>query len=538
MEHSRASLDHLSEAEQVGQLFMVGFPGTSPSRDIIDLIQQRHVGGIILFSRNVGGASQVRELTRQLQTIARDSGHPYPLLIAIDQENGMVQRLGRSFTLLPGNMALGAIGDAEVVSQVAEATGHQLKSVGINMNLAPDADVNSNPANPVIGVRSFGDDASTVARFAAAAVRGYHTSGVISSLKHFPGHGDTAVDSHLGLPVLPFDLERLDRVEFPPFVSGVEAGADTIMVAHVAMPRLTGGENTPATLSSTIIGGLLRGHLNYQGVIISDCLEMEAIAGTVGTARAAVLALEAGIDLVLISHQYTRQRDGIDLVREALRSGELSPANVARAAEKVLGLKRRYLSWAAATAPDEGPLIRAGQYTHLSEEAYKRSTTLVRSEAGLLPIRLDESTRILVLAMPPDSVTPAVDLAYPHQFLVERIRQRHANTDGMLLDTMQPESRLADALADAGLVIMVTINAHLDPRQASLVSRILDQGKRTIGLAVCDPYDIAVFLDLPTYLATYEYTEPALTAAVQILFGEEKATGRLPVAIPGLVKES
>ena len=416
MEHSRTSLEQLSLAEQVGQLFMVGFPGTSPSRDIIDLIQRRYVGGIILFSRNVGDASQVSELTRRLQAIARDAGHPYPLLIAIDQENGMVQRLGRAFTPLPGNMALGAIGDPEIVSEVAEATGRQLKSVGINMNLAPDVDVNSNPANPVIGVRSFGDDAEAVSRLAAAAVRGYHTSGVITSLKHFPGHGDTAIDSHLGLPVLPFGLERLDSVEFPPFVSGIQAGADTIMVAHVAMPHLTGEENTPATLSSAIIGGLLRGHLNYQGVIMSDCLEMEAISGTVGTARAAVLALEAGIDLVLISHHDTRQRDGIDLVYEALRTGELSPVTVARAAERVLLLKGRYLSWADATAPGEGARIRAGEYTRLSEQTYKRSTTLVRAEAGLLPLRLDESTRILVLAMPPDSVTPAVDLAYPHQY--------------------------------------------------------------------------------------------------------------------------
>jgi beta-N-acetylhexosaminidase len=273
-------------------------------------------------------------------------------------------------------------------------------------------------------------------------------------------------------------------------------------------------------------------------VIISDCLEMEAVAGTVGTARGAVLALKAGIDLVLISHEYTRQRDGIDQVYAALRTGELSPITVARAADRVLQLKRRYLSWAAATAKHEELRISAGQYTHLSEQAYKRSTTLVRAEAGLLPLCLDESTRILVLAMPPDSVTPAVDLAYPHQFLVESIRQRHANTDGMCLNTGETDDRLSDELADVGLVIMVTINAHLDGGQASLMRRILDQGKRTIGLAVCDPYDIAAFPDLSTYMATYEYTEPALTAAVQVLFGEEKATGHLPVTIPGLVTES
>jgi beta-N-acetylhexosaminidase len=541
MVFSRTSLENLSEAQRVGQLFMVGFEGTSPSQDIIDLIQLQHVGGIILFSRNIGDAGQVSELTRQLQTIAREAGHPYPLLIAIDQENGMVQRLGRILTPLPGNMALGAIGDEEIVSQVAEATGRQLRSLGINMNLAPDVDVNNNPANPVIGVRSFGDDASQVARLAAAAVRGYHRSGIISSVKHFPGHGDTATDSHLGVPVLPFSLERLDSIEFPPFVSSIQAGADTVMVAHVAMPRFTGGENTPATVSSAVIGGLLREHLNYQGVIISDCLEMEAISATVGTARGAVLALEAGVDLVLISHRYTRQRGGIELVYEALGTGELSREVVTRAAEKILHLKGRYLSWTAATAPGEGSQIDTGQYKQLGEQAYRRSTTLVRSEAGLLPLRLDQPLRILVLAMPPESVTPAVDLAYPHQFLVDSIRQRHANTEGMCLDsldTREEESRLANEIAEADLVIMVTINAHLDERQAILMRRILDQGKRTIGLAACDPYDIAVFPDLATYLVTYEYTKAALAAAVQVLFGEEKATGRLPVTIPGLSRQS
>jgi beta-N-acetylhexosaminidase len=309
------------------------------------------------------------------------------------------------------------------------------------------------------------------------------------------------------------------------------------MVAHVAMPRVAGEANTPATLSSAIIGGLLRGHLNYQGVIISDCLEMEAVAGTVGTARGAVLALQAGIDLVLISHHYTRQREGIDLVYEALRRGELSPVAVAKSAEKVLLLKKRYLSWGAAGAADEGPRISAVQYAQLREQSYRRSTTLVCAEAGILPLQMDESERILVLAMPPESVTPAVDLAYPHQFLVESIRRRHANTDGILLDTRQ-ESIMAREISRAGLVIMVTINAYLDPRQAYLMRRILDQGKRTVGLAVCDPYDISAFPDLPTYLVTYEYTEPALAAAVAVLFGEEKATGRLPVTIPGLPKES
>ena len=176
--------------EQIGQLLMVGFRGTTPSPEIIELIQRYHVGNIILFSRNIHDAVQVLELTTQLQEIARESGQRYPLLIAIDQENGIVQRLGDIATIMPGNMALGAIGSVDIAYKVAEATGNELKGLGINMNLAPVVDVNNNPANPVIGVRSFGEDPSLVAQLGSAMVKGYKAAGMLSCLKHFPGHGN------------------------------------------------------------------------------------------------------------------------------------------------------------------------------------------------------------------------------------------------------------------------------------------------------------------------------------------------------------
>ena len=198
--------DGMTLEEQVGQTLMAGFWGTTPSPEIVELIQRYHVGNIILFSRNVHEPEQVLALTQRLQTIAREAGHRYPLLIAIDQENGIVQRLGEAATIFPGNMALGEIGSEEMAFAVARATGEELHALGINMNLAPVVDVNKNPANPVIGVRSFGEDAARVARLGAVMVRGYHAAGIISCLKHFPGHGDTATDSHLALPTIPHSL--------------------------------------------------------------------------------------------------------------------------------------------------------------------------------------------------------------------------------------------------------------------------------------------------------------------------------------------
>src|SRR5438876_8759991 len=222
--------------EQIGQLLMVGFWGTTPSLEIIDLIQRYHVGNIILFSRNIRDARQVLELTQSLQMIAKEAGQRYPLLIAIDQENGIVQRLGEAATIFPGNMALGAIGSEEIAYRVAKATGIELKALGINMNLAPVVDINNNPANPVIGVRSFGEDPSLVARLGTAMVKGYRAAGILSCLKHFPGHGDTTTDSHLALPVIPYTLQRLETLELIPFRGGIEAGAGSVMIAHVSFP--------------------------------------------------------------------------------------------------------------------------------------------------------------------------------------------------------------------------------------------------------------------------------------------------------------
>src|SRR5712692_4703955 len=263
--------DGMTLEEQIGQVLMVGFSGSTPSQEIIDLIQRFHIGNILLFSRNLRDAQQVLELTQSLQQIAKEAGQPYPLLIAIDQENGIVQRLGEAVTIFPGNMALGAIGSEEVVYKVALATGRELKALGINMNLAPVVDINNNPANPVIGVRSFGEDPHLVARLGAAMVKGFHAAGILSCLKHFPGHGDTAVDSHLALPTIPHTFERLEAVELVPFRSGVEAGADSVMIAHISFPALTHQEALPATVSPALVRGLLREKLGFDGVIISDC---------------------------------------------------------------------------------------------------------------------------------------------------------------------------------------------------------------------------------------------------------------------------
>lgn len=524
--------------EQIGQALMVGFWGTTPSLEIIDLIQRYHVGNIILFSRNIHDTLQVLELTHQLQKIAREAGQRYPLLIAIDQENGIVQRLGENATMFPGNMALGAIGSEDIAYKVAEATGNELKALGINMNLAPVVDVNNNPANPVIGVRSFGEDPSLVARLGSAMAKGYRAAGMLSCLKHFPGHGDTTIDSHLSLPVIPYTLQRLEALELAPFRSGIEAGAESVMVAQIAFPNLMEQSTLPATLSPTIVQELLREHLNFKGVVLSDCMEMKAISDRFGTEQAVVMALKAGIDLVLVSHEYTRQIASIETIQAAVQSHELTINEIRRASERVLKLKACNLSWDDLPGTDAPPaIIGCEKHRQLQHQAFELSITLVRNNEALLPLKLSSDMSIVVLSPHRYATTSAEDRSYSDELLVDILQQHHSHVGHMPVspDLLQDDcAMLLRTTRESDIFVLATVNVDRDLQQAELVRCFLSSRRHIIVIAIHNPYDLQAFPQLGTYLCTYEYSRPALDAAVSVMFGEIQAQGKLPVSIPGL----
>lgn len=520
--------------EQIGQVLVAGFDGLTPTQGIINLIERYHVGSIVLFTRNIQDAQQVRTLTRQLQMTAKAAGHRYPLLITLDQENGMVRRLGEGATTFPGNMALGAIGSETLAHDIALATGRELKELGINMNLAPVVDVNNNPGNPVIGVRSFGEDPQLVARLGSAMVKGYQEAGIISCLKHFPGHGDTATDSHLSLPTIPHTLERLEKVELVPFRSAIAAGADSVMIAHVYFPALMQGEMLPSTVSPAIIDGLLRQHLGFAGVIITDCLEMSAVAETIGVAQGSVMALQAGADLILISHTYEQQRASAEAIKAAVENNVLSPQHLQQAAERVMHLKERFLSWDDVdNLSEEATWLHSAQHEQLSNQAYALSTTLVRNTTNILPLQLTPEQRIVVIYPQRDAFTMVEDRSYPHDFLVACLRQRHPQVQALpLILNQENHDEIYQAASEADVVIAVTVNANLDQQQSEVMRKLLQNGRPIIGIAAYNPYDLLAFPELATYLVTYEYTEPAIAAAVRVIFGDQPAQGHLPVTIP------
>lgn len=528
----------LSLEEQIGQLLVVGFPGTEPTPELIDLIQNHHVGNIVLFSRNVQSTQQLRGLTTRLQELAREAGQRLPLLIAIDQENGMVRRLGEDATLFPGNMTLGAVGSEQAAYEVARASGLELQELGVNLNLAPVVDVNNNPANPVIGVRSFGEDPQQVARLASAEIRGYQSAGVATCIKHFPGHGDTATDSHLSMPTIPYDMARLEQIELVPFKSGIATGSDCVMTAHIYFPTLMHDTRLPATLSPAVVRQLLREQLGFTGVIMTDCLEMKAVSETVGVAQGAVLALQAGNDLLLISHRYNRQLDAIAALKAAVASGEISREQLQAAVERVLQLKERLLRKKQSQANGEAPDLAGGTaHQQLRDQIYERSTTLVRDNEHVLPLHLKEEERLLVVYTHRDTWTQVEDKGYPEEFLIELLHRRYANIQVIALNenTSPAEyDELYRSAREAAAIVMVTVNALLDPRQAEVMGSIIATGRPVIGLAAYSPYDLLAFPELGTYIVTYEYTKPAIAAAVRVLCGEITAQGKLPVSLPDL----
>lgn len=326
---------------RAGQRVMVGFDGLEPTPDLKRLLREYAVGGVILFSRNVDGPEQVAELVRELQGLARDAGHEAPLLVAIDQEGGRVQRLREPWTLWPPLRALGRLASEAHAARVGEGLAAELAACGILWDLAPVVDVDSNPRNPVIGDRSFGDDPELVGRLGAALIRGLQGGGVAACAKHFPGHGDTELDSHLDLPVVDHSRARLDEVELPPFRMAIEAGVASVMTAHLLVRELD--ERLPATLSPRIIDGILRRELKYEGVIVSDDLEMKAVAQQWKAGAAAVLAAKAGCDLISVCVRADAQVEAIEGLVRAGEAGEIGWTAMDAAGRRIQRLKDRFL---------------------------------------------------------------------------------------------------------------------------------------------------------------------------------------------------
>jgi len=511
----------------IGYKLMLAFTGHTPPARILDWIARRPVGGFSLFRpHNYDTPAQVRELTAALQRAAREAGQA-PLLIATDQEGGQLAAMGEGTTQFAGNMALGATRDPELARRVGRAIGLELAAMGVNINYAPVLDLNTNPRNPSLGIRSFGDEPGPAAALGAAMVVGLQSAGVAATLKHFPGKGEAAVDSHYKMPVIAHSRERLDRVETPPFKAGIDAGAKLLMTGHFAIPALTGTSAYPATVARRVMTDYARGELGFDGVIITDALDMGAITQGAGQIVDVIAAVRAGVDLMLVMLDIDTQErlyGGLTLAysRELLDDSHIKPS-----LDRILALKQ----WAAQPQPDLD-VVGCAEHRALETELARRSITLVRDEAGLLPLRLASDARIAAVMPAPKDLTPADTSSTIMPHLADALRAYHLRVDEFVTEHLPDDAEIAalrEQLAGYDLLVLGTINASMQPEQAALANELLGLGIPAVTVALRTPYDLASYPAAQTHLCTYSIQPASLDALAAALFGEFTPTGQLPV---------
>lgn len=530
-ENVRTAVQQMSIAQKIGQMVMVDFSGYVLTESLRAYIAENQIGGIILFAKNVQNRVQVGELCADLQRAARDGGVPVPLFLSIDQEGGIVNRIAFAETAVsPGNMAIGATGQPAYAYDAARIYGEELASLGINLNFAPCVDVNNNPFNPIIGARSFGESAEMVSAMGVQAARGYREGGVLPTAKHFPGHGDTAVDSHLDLPSLNQPMDRLEQVELAPYRALIADGLEMVMTAHITYPALEEKPGLPATLSHRILTGLLRETMGFEGVIITDSMAMLAVARNFGVGPAAVMAVQAGADIVLACGTREAQLETLEALLRAVREGTLDEARVDASVERILALKEKFLSRPVPVAPSREAI---DTMRHIARAA----VTVVKDVPGMLPLRLSAGEKLLVVAPTRLPTSPLGELDVPlplAQMLRERGLQVEEANFSVQDTTLDLDAFMQRAAGCSAVLACLFARNRLSVTQMELALSLSGMGKPMAVVAVNSPY---VLMDVPwieTYLCTYGYTRPTLEALAEVITGRYQAQGRLPVSIPGL----
>lgn len=518
----------------IGQKLLFAFHGKETlSPEIINAFKKYYPSGISLFrSLNIGSLSQVKELTDSLQRLARDLNLPR-LLIATDQEGGQLMAVGHG-TPLPGNMALGATRSTELSRKSGEVLGRELSALGINVNYAPCADVNINPQNPVVGVRSFGEDPQLVADLTAAMIEGIQSQGVAATVKHFPGHGDTASDSHHALGTVPHTIERLRAVELPPFSAALKADVKLIMTAHLGITSIDGNNAPPATLSPNIINGLLRRDLGFDGVVITDAMDMKAIRQGDALREESLCAALAGADLLLNTSDPQDQARAFEGLLQGVKDSRLAMDILQTSVGRISRLKQ----WIdEKSISHDLSVIQSVGHMKVAQEVAERSITLVRDDRKYLPLKLKADQRIAVIVPQPKDLTPADTSSYIQPKLAEAIREYQKGVDEFVVSYSPNEQETASVLErvrEYDVILVGTINAYAEAKQAEFVRNLLKIGKPVIVVAMRLPYDLAVFPQVSTYICTYSILEPSMRAVAKAIFGLSKMTGSLPVSIPGV----
>jgi beta-N-acetylhexosaminidase len=517
----------MTTRQKIGQRFGLGFSGTSVSSELRRLVREYKVGNVILFKENLESAAQARALCIAIQALVRDETG-YPAFIAIDQEGGAVTRLPPDMVNVPGAMALLASGNVDNVSLAVRITAAELRRIGVNFNMAPVLDINCNRDNPVIGNRSFAPNAADAASFAVAAVRAFGKEGLMCCGKHFPGHGDTAVDSHLDLPLVDRSLDELETRELIPFRAAIAAGIPAIMTTHILFPQIE-SEKLPATMSLKILKGLLRERLGFGGLIVSDAMEMKAIKDFYGVPRGCALALAAGVDIVYVCHESPDMEASLREAISACENDRIDTKEMDASVERILRYKERYGAFGSDAIEDSMVEI-----SHRKEQntALTRSSLAAR-EQGKAPPPLGDKPffagslayRSTIASAKPDS-----SLSFASWF-AERF-------GGSFLETaVNPNAEeiavIVSALPPATSIVLGTYNGHINRGQIDLAGALSEaaqqKGIPIIVVALRNPWDLSLLPQGIYGLAAWEYSLKSFEAVAAVFRGEFNPGGILPV---------
>ena len=514
-----------TSSELAGQSMMLRFAGPDFTAEAREAFHRMRPCGVIFFADNITSREQVHALTAQLQAEARSLGMP-PLLIAVDQEGGIVSRLPADMVTVPGAMALTAQGNLDLIERCARITGEQLREVGINVNFAPVVDVNNNPANPVIRTRSFGDTVERVVDGALATMRGLDTAHVIATVKHFPGHGDTNVDSHVGLPVIDHPLERLHAIELAPYRAAIVAGVPAVMTSHIVFPAL---DEHPSTLSRPILTGLLRDELGFEGLIVTDSLSMDAIDGRYGLAETAIRCKAAGVDVLESNESLERQIVRHAGLTSAIERGDLPLELFTRTSDRLERIRDAYALGTA--TPSLGP--QPEWWGREAREA-ARGTIAALGDRPYRPIIPTE--RVLIVDFQRLRTTEAED-PFNRGGIIRESARRLLPTATVVTLGHTPDAeeieRAMDAAAVADAIVILTRDAVDLPYQVTIARQVISAvpDARIIHVALRGPYDADILGDVESTLLTFGDPAVTLDGLIEVLSGEFRPGAGIPVAL-------
>jgi beta-N-acetylhexosaminidase len=517
-------LANMTLEQKVGQMFLASLYGTQMTEVGRDFLQQYQPGGVVIFEYNVPAENAPEAVTTLINTFQQttiDAGG-VPLIIAADQEGGIIATFeeGDGFTAFPVPYLVAATGDADLAYRYGQSIAEELLALGVTMNFAPVADLETNIYNPIIRRRAFGNDPQIVGAAVANVVRGMQDAGVMSVVKHFPGHGDTTQDSHTVLPIVSLEHDALESREFIPFVQAMDANVSGVMVAHIWFSALEPQANTPATLSVNIVDGLLRDEMGYEGLAITDAMDMDAIDMRYSSGEASVLAIQAGIDLIALGPHMSLegQAEAIRSVVEAVQSGTISEERIEASVRRILSAKQRYdiLDWQPLEPSTARERLNLDAHAEFVDELFRAGVTLAFDNPDLVPL------------------TGNVTVIYPgtRPQIERQCRTRNETANWITVSASPTADEISSAQTAASytdVTVVFTDDALYDNTQQALVNALSPE--RTVVVALASPYDVMTFPNIGAYLLTYSPLPQGIPVVCDVLFGVTEAQGILPMSL-------